>query len=224
MNDIALNIEHLKSSIPEGVTLVAVSKTKAVEDIMEAYRVGHRIFGENRVQEIIEKYPLLPDDLRIHMIGHLQTNKVKYIIDRVKMIEGVDSARLLGIINREAEKRDLVMDVLLQFHIAEEETKYGFALEEVQEIQENGILDEYQNICIRGVMGMATFTDDLDQVRKEFKALKRYFDFLRNKYYSDIDTFNQVSMGMSGDFRIAIEEGSTMIRVGSAIFGPRIKH
>ncbi|MEE4116812.1 MAG: YggS family pyridoxal phosphate-dependent enzyme [Marinilabiliaceae bacterium] len=221
MSGIARNILQLKSSIPEGVTLVAVSKTKTVEDIMEAYRAGQRVFGENRVQEIIEKHPLLPSDLRIHMIGHLQTNKVKYIIDKVKMIEGVDSFKLLGVIDREAAKKNLRPDVLLQFHIAEEESKYGFTFGEVMEFHETAAIAEYHNICIRGVMGMATFTDDMIQVRKEFKTLRQYFDILKNKYYSNINAFDQVSMGMSGDYRIAIEEGSTMIRVGSAIFGLR---
>lgn len=221
MSGIARNILQLKSSIPEGVTLVAVSKTKTVEDIMEAYRAGQRVFGENRVQEIIEKHPLLPSDLRIHMIGHLQTNKVKYIIDKVKMIEGVDSFKLLGVIDREAAKKNLRPDVLLQFHIAEEESKYGFTFGEVMEFHETAAIGEYHNICIRGVMGMATFTDNMTQVRKEFKTLRQYFDILKNKYYSNADTFDQVSMGMSGDYRIAIEEGSTMIRVGSAIFGLR---
>lgn len=221
MSGIARNILQLKSSIPEGVTLVAVSKTKTVEDIMEAYRAGQRVFGENRVQEIIEKHPLLPSDLRIHMIGHLQTNKVKYIIDKVKMIEGVDSFKLLGVIDREAAKKNLRPDVLLQFHIAEEESKYGFTFGEVMEFHETAAIGEYHNICIRGVMGMATFTDDMTQVRKEFKTLRQYFDILKNKYYSNINAFDQVSMGMSGDYRIAIEEGSTMIRVGSAIFGLR---
>ena len=223
MGTITENISSFRSSLPEGVTLVAVSKTKPVQDILEAYNAGHRVFGENRVQEIIEKHPSLPGDLRMHMIGHLQTNKVKYIIDKVSMIEGVDSYKLLKVINKEALKHKLIIDVLLQFHIAEEDSKFGFSIEEVEHLLDNGDLDLLENVRIRGVMGMATFTDDLEKVRMEFKTLKSYFDILKNKYYIDSQHFDQVSMGMSGDYRVAIEEGSTMIRVGSAIFGLRYR-
>ena len=223
MGNISENIRSLKSSIPENLTLVAVSKTKPLEDILEAYNSGHLIFGENRVQEIVEKQPLLPGDIELHMIGHLQTNKVKHIIDKVHMIEGVDSLKLLNIINREAVRKNLIVKILLQFHIADEETKYGFSLEEICDLLDTMNSESLTGVEICGVMGMATFTEDIDKLRSEFKRLKYIFDRLKTEYFSTNSIFKEISMGMSGDFRIAIEEGSTMIRVGSAIFGLRNK-
>lgn len=224
MSTITQNIREIKESLPEAVTLVAVSKTKPVEDIIDAYNGGQIIFGENRVQEIVDKFPVLPSDTRLHMIGHLQTNKVKYIIDKVAMIEGVDSLKLINVINKEALKADLIIDILLQFHIAEEESKFGFSLEEIEKIYEDGLIEPLKNIRIRGVMGMATFTEDKDQVRIEFRNLSSIFKEVKSKYYGENKDFDVVSMGMSGDYPLAIEEGSTMIRVGSAIFGSRIKY
>ena len=221
MTDISDNIKHFKLSIPESVTLVAVSKTKPLEDILEAYSVGQRIFGENRVQEIIDKYPGLPDDLNLHMIGHLQTNKVKYIIDKVFMIESVDSLKLLRVIDKEAKKKGIQANILLQFYIADEESKYGFSLEEILGFHKSSELNDLSGVNICGVMGMATFTEDMDKVRSEFRQLKNIFDILKNDYYLNNSNFKEISMGMSGDYKIAIEEGSTMIRIGSSIFGER---
>ncbi len=221
MTVISDNIKHFKLSIPESVTLVAVSKTKPLEDILEAYSVGQRIFGENRVQEIIDKYPGLPDDLNLHMIGHLQTNKVKYIIDKVFMIESVDSLKLLRVIDKEAKKKGIQANILLQFYIADEESKYGFSLEEILGFHKSSELNDLSGVNICGVMGMATFTEDMDKVRSEFRQLKNIFDILKNDYYLNNSNFKEISMGMSGDYKIAIEEGSTMIRIGSSIFGER---
>lgn len=221
MTSISDNIKHFKVSIPEDIKLVAVSKTKPLEDIMEAYRSGHRIFGENRVQEILDKYPELPKDLKLHMIGHLQTNKVKYIIDKVHMIEAVDSLKLLRVIDKEAQKKGIQTNILLQFHIADEESKYGFSIEEILEFYESSEPDEMSGVTVCGIMGMATFTEDFDKVRSEFRQLKNIFDRLKADYFAKDSNFREISMGMSGDYQIAIEEGSTMIRIGSAIFGER---
>jgi pyridoxal phosphate enzyme (YggS family) len=221
MTSISDNIKDFRLSIPEDVTLVAVSKTKPIDAIRQAYNAGHRTFGENRVQEIIDKHPQLPDDIKLHMIGHLQTNKVKYIVDKVSMIEGVDSLKLIRIINKEAIKKGIVVDVLIQFHIADEETKYGFSLEEAIDMHDSGDLSDMKGLSVCGVMGMATYTEDKDQIRLEFKNLKTIFDTIKNNYYKNNTIFREISMGMSGDYDIAIEEGSTMIRVGSAIFGER---
>ncbi len=224
MSEIAKNISEINSTLPPHVTLVAVSKTKPLEAILEAYKGGQKVFGENRVHEIVDKYPGLPEGARLHMIGHLQTNKVKYIIDKVAMIEGVDSVKLLKVINKEARKANLIIDVLFQFHIAAEETKYGFSLEEVEQVHNDGEVVLLNNLRIRGLMGMATFTDDMDQIRTEFRKLAEYFKTIKRQYYSTNDYFDTISMGMSGDYKIAIEEGSNMIRVGSAIFGARISN
>jgi len=221
MGDIAENIRLLKQELPDNVKLVAVSKTKSVEEIMEAYRAGHRIFGENRVQELLSKYEHLPDDIQWHMIGHLQRNKVKYIAPFVKLIESVDSVKLLGTINKEAEKTGRTIDCLLQFHIAKEETKFGFSIEEAVEMIESGILDELMNVKIRGVMGMATFTGDMELVRSEFVFLKAVYEELKERFFSGKYDFNEVSMGMSGDYKVALEEGSTIVRIGTSIFGER---
>ena len=212
-------LKEIQDNIPENVTLVAVSKTKPPEMIQEAYDAGHRIFGENRAQELAEKYKLLPDDIEWHMIGHLQRNKVKYIAPFVKLIHGVDSFKLLKEINKQAAKNDRIQDVLLQFHIAQESTKFGFDMNEVKDMLVNPEFKALDNIRIRGVMGMATFTSDSRQVREEFHELKTMFEELRNQHFSD--DFNIISMGMSGDYGLAIEQGSNMIRVGSSIFGSR---
>ncbi len=214
-------LDKVKSEIPEGVTLVAVSKTKPVALLQEAYDHGQRIFGENRVQELAEKYEQLPQDIEWHLIGHLQTNKVKYIAPFVSMIHAVDSMKLLKEINKQAAKHDRIIECLLQFHIAEEDSKFGMSFEEVQDLLESSEFVELRNISIVGLMGMATFTDDTEQVREEFRNLENYFQIIKSHYFKFNDGFKHISMGMSGDYPIAIEEGSTMVRVGSAIFGAR---
>ncbi|CAG5087298.1 YggS family pyridoxal phosphate-dependent enzyme [Parvicella tangerina] len=208
------NLKKIKSSLPQGVTLVAVSKTKPNGDILEAYETGHRIFGENKVQELTSKYEELPKDIEWHMIGHLQRNKVKYIAPFVKLIHGVDSLRLLKEINKQAKKAERVQDVLLQMHIAEESTKFGLDENELKEILEQ--LDEFPHVRVIGLMGMATFTDDKAKIAREFSLLASIFE----KYKRDYQ-LTTLSMGMSGDYPIAIENGSNMIRVGSSIFGER---
>ena len=210
---IANNLKAIQSSLPKEVTLVAVSKTKPNTAILEAYQAGQRIFGENKVQELAKKAEELPKDIVWHMIGHLQTNKVKFIAPFVSLIHGVDSLKLLKEINKRAEKNNRIIDCLLQVHIATESTKFGFGLDELESALNTA--KEYQNIKIIGLMGMATFTDDTQQVTQEFKSLKTVFDTLKN------NNITTLSMGMSGDYKIAIEQGSTMIRVGSAIFGHR---
>lgn len=202
-------------------TLVAVSKTKPIADIMALYEKGQRIFGENRVQEMTEKYESLPKDIEWHLIGHLQKNKVKYIAPFVSMIHSIDSMELLETVNNQAVKTNRIIPVLLQFHIATEETKFGLNVEEAENILKTLQNTPLQNIQISGVMGMASFTEDEDQVRKEFKQLKVYFEYLKGSYFQDDVLFKHISMGMSGDYKLAIAEGSTMIRVGSAIFGGR---
>lgn len=221
MESIASNIIDLKAQLPEQVRLVAVSKTKPLEDIMEAYNTGHRIFGENRVQEIVMKHPLLPDDIEWHMIGHLQRNKVKLISKLVSMIHSVDSYRLIETINVEALKINRVINCLLQIHIAEEESKFGLNFAEAKDLVKLCRENNFNNICIRGVMGMATFTDDMVQVRSEFKNLKKIFDKLRSGLFAGDKRFSEISMGMSGDYKIAIEEGSNIVRIGSLVFGDR---
>ncbi len=223
MAGIGSNIRDLRNTIPSSVRIVAVSKTKPVEAIMEAYKAGQRIFGENRAQELAEKQKLLPPDIEWHMIGHLQTNKVKYIAGVVDTIHSVDSIRLLRTIDNEAMKRDRVVKCLLQFHIAKEETKSGFFIEEAREIFDQGIDLELGNVVITGVMGMATFTDDDEAVRNEFRSLREIFDTLRDDYPRIKDNFTEISSGMSGDYLTAIGEGSTMVRIGSIIFGERTK-
>ncbi len=218
---IAENLKTIKSSIPQNVTLVAVSKTKPNSDILEAYQEGQRIFGENKVQDLTKKFEELPKDIEWHFIGHLQTNKIKYIAPFVSLIHGVDSFKLLKAINKEAKKNDRKINCLLQFHIAEESTKFGFALEEVEQFLASDEIGQLNNIEICGVMGMATYTDDSQQVSKEFKSLKDMFLKLKDQYFKESNSFNEISMGMSGDYKIAIEQGSTMVRVGSSIFGAR---
>lgn len=214
-------INKIKASLPETVTLVAVSKTKPNEAIIEAYQAGQRVFGENRIQELVAKADELPEDIEWHMIGHLQSKKVKLIAPFVSMIHSVDSLKLLSVINDQAEKNNRAIDVLLQFHIAQEQSKYGLTLEEARAILNTPEFKAMNNIRVRGVMGMATFTDDVSQIKGEFKILKKLFDQLRVSSFANEGSFDQISMGMSGDYHIAIEEGSTMIRVGSTIFGER---
>ncbi|MBI1286424.1 MAG: YggS family pyridoxal phosphate-dependent enzyme [Flavobacteriales bacterium] len=221
MSEIAENIAQIKAQIPEHVTLVAVSKTKPNELLMEAYNAGQRIFGENRVQELTAKAEALPKDIEWHMIGHLQSNKIKYIAPFVSLIHSVDKPKLLKEIDKEAEKNNRIIPVLLQFHIAEEENKFGLSLEEAEELLSSEEFKSWKHIQVVGVMGMATFTEDEDQVRKEFRNLKNIFETLRSKRFKDQPSFKEISMGMSGDYLLAIEEGSTMIRVGSSVFGSR---
>jgi len=207
------NLNTVLKSLPKDVTLVAVSKTKKNSAILEAYQIGQRMFGENKVQELVEKAEELPKDINWHMIGHLQTNKVKFIAPFVSLIHSVDSIKLLKEINKRAEQNNRVIDCLLQVHIATESTKFGFDISEVNEAINNA--KEFQNIKIVGLMGMATFTDNKQQVIQEFNSLKVVFETVKDE---DITT---LSMGMSGDYQLATEQGSTMVRVGSAIFGHR---
>ena len=220
MKKIAENLTNIKESLPENVVLVAVSKTKENAEIMEAYNAGQRIFGENKVQELCRKQEDLPKDIQWHMIGHLQRNKVKYLVDFVSLIHGVDSVRLLREINKRAAASGRVIDCLLQVHIAEESSKFGFDQQELQEVLKQEFLAGLPNIRIRGLMGMATFTENEDQVRKEFRYLKSLFEQLP----AFLEKADILSMGMSGDYLLAIEEGSNMVRIGSSIFGPRESH
>lgn len=212
-------IIEFKNSIPSNVKLVAVSKTRSVDEIMEVYNVGHKIFGENRVQELTAKYSSLPKDIEWHFIGHLQKNKVKFIAPFINTIHSVDSLKLLQEINKEAKKNNRVINCLLEFYIASELTKYGLIYEEAAEILSNPIINEMENINIKGVMGMASFTSNNNLIRKEFKHLKKIFEKLKERFFADSQEFKEMSMGMSNDFLIAIKEGSTIIRIGSSIFG-----
>jgi len=221
MTDIENNIVRLRKEIPSCVKIVAVSKTKPVSDILTAYNAGQRIFGENRVQELLSKKEQLPSDIEWHFIGHLQSNKVKQIVPHAAMIHSLDSFKLASVIDREALKAGVVADCLLQFHIAREETKFGFSPEEAIEMLGSTEFRMMKNICIRGVMGMATFTENTGVVREEFRYLKKWFNVIANDYFRNNTSFCEVSMGMSGDYRIAIEEGATMVRIGSIIFGER---
>jgi len=218
---IAENIDLVKSNLPAQVQLIAVSKTKPANLLMEAYAHGQRAFGENKVQELVWKFEELPKDIEWHFIGHMQTNKVKNIVPFVHLIHGVDSFKLLKTIDTEAKKVNRIIPCLLQFHIAEEETKFGLSLNEATDILNSEEFKLLKHTQISGVMGMATYTDDENQVRKEFAALKTIFDQLKSNYFADKPEFWQISMGMSGDYRIAVEEGSTMVRIGSTIFGER---
>ncbi len=217
---IANNLLQIKSSLPENVTLVAVSKTKPVTDLMEAYDAGQRIFGENKIQEMTEKWQQMPKDIEWHMIGHVQSNKVKYMIPYVKLIHGVDSLKLLKEINRLATKWRKKVDCLLQIHIAEEETKFGLDENELVKILNSEEFKEMTNIKVVGLMGMATFTDNQEQIKREFQHLKSIFDKYKTQT-TDNCQLNILSMGMSGDYQLAIECGSTMVRIGSSIFGTR---
>jgi pyridoxal phosphate enzyme (YggS family) len=221
MPDIANNIAYLKSQLPASVSLVAVSKTKPVSDIELAYNTGQRIFGENRVQELLNKKDLLPSDIEWHLIGHLQTNKVKYIVPFISMIQSVDSFKLLFSIDSEAQKINRVINCLLQIHIAREETKFGFSMCDLSDFLQKEDVALMRNIRICGVMGMATFTSDTGQVKNEFAFLRKCFNSLKDSFFNESSDFRQISMGMSGDFELAIDEGSTMVRIGSLIFGER---
>ena len=221
MSAIANEITKIKSSLPATTRLIAVSKTKPVEDLQQAYDAGQRVFGENKALEMRDKHEVLPNDIQWHFIGHLQTNKIKYIISYVSLIHSIDSCNLLNEVNIAAAKKDRLVDCLLQFHIAAEDTKYGLSFDEAQDLLNSPEYKAMNNIRIVGVMGMATFTDNQDQIRQEFRNLKSIFDRLKEQYFADSDSFKEISMGMSDDYPIAIEEGSTLIRVGSAIFGKR---
>jgi PLP dependent protein len=227
---IAQNLLEIKSTLPSSVTLVAVSKTKPIPDLMEAYDAGQRIFGENKIQEMAEKWEAMPKDIEWHMIGHVQTNKVKFMAPFVNLIHGVDSFKLLEEINKQAQKNNRIIDCLLQIYIAEEESKFGLDEEELNEILKQVQYKELKNIRIVGLMGMATFTDNKEQIKKEFTHLKSIFDklqplntdpSLKGEQAKQNYQLNTISMGMSGDYQIAIECGSTMVRIGSSIFGGR---
>lgn len=218
---IANNYLKIGLQIANRAQLIAVSKYQPNEAIMEAYNVGCKVFGENKVQELVQKHATLPADIEWHLIGHLQSNKVKYIAPFVAYIHSVDSYKLLKTIDKEAERCNRVIPCLLQMHIAEEETKFGLDYQELIELIENFQTDNLQNVQIVGLMGMATFTENMEQVAKEFAGLKRMFSAIKEKYFNSKNEFNQISMGMSGDYLLAIDNGSTMVRVGTGIFGER---
>lgn len=220
--NIAANIRQIKREIPEGVELVAVSKFHSAEMILEAYNAGQRNFGESRVQEFIEKEKLLPKDIKWHFIGHLQTNKVKQLIGKTSLIESVDSPRLLELINRESEKGGIVTDILFQLHVAKEETKFGFYPTELIEYLKSGEYKSFKFINIRGLMGMASNTDDQERIKEDFSLLHNLFETIKEDASFGFKNFNYLSMGMSSDWPLAIEEGANIIRVGSAIFGNRV--
>lgn len=215
------NLNSFRNQLPAGIKLVAVSKTKPVNIIDEAYNAGQRCFGENKVQELVEKQPLLPDEIEWHFIGHLQRNKVKFIAPFVSLIHAVDSLKLLNEINKHASNNNRIINCLLQFHIAKESTKFGLNYNEATELLESDQYNSFKHVNIIGVMGMATFTDNTEQVRFEFRLLKTYFNEMKEKYFSEKETFREISMGMSDDYKTAIEEGSTMLRIGTKIFGER---
>jgi len=215
------NLRTINENLPETVEIIAVSKTKPIVDVKEAYEYGQRHFGENKVQELISKAEVLPQDIFWHLIGHLQTNKVKHIASFIHLVHSVDSFKLLKEINKQAAKHERIVNCLLQFHIAEESSKYGLELADAINILEDPEFKMMGNISISGVMGMASFVNDADQIRNEFRSLKNTFDQLKLNYFKNDLRFKEISMGMSGDYQLAIEEGSTIIRVGSIIFGPR---
>lgn len=223
MNSIADNIRKLQESLPEHVIVVAVTKTRTPGEALEAYNAGLRIFGENRVQELVNKKPLLPGDISWHIIGHLQSNKVRQAVANSSMIESVDTLRLLRLIDTEALSQGRRIDCLLQVHIASEETKSGFTPGEIEETDWSSVSASLKGARICGLMGMATFTEDMDQVRAEFRTLAGIFRKMRDLHFRESSHFREISMGMSGDWQVAVEEGSTMIRVGTLIFGERIK-
>ena len=214
------NLNKIKSQLPEHVTLVAVSKTKPISDILEAYNAGQRVFGENKIQEMVDKHEELPKDIKWHMIGHVQSNKVKYMAEFVSLIHGVDNFKLLKEINKQAKKYNRTIDCLLQIKIASEDSKFGMTANEASDILESKEFSELKNVSVKGVMGMATFTDDEEQIKKEFKYLKQTFENLKLLKTENCQ-LKTVSMGMSGDYLLAIDCGSNMIRVGSSIFGAR---
>jgi len=218
---IAENISNLRAEIPPSVKIIAVSKTKPVSDILEAYKTGQLDFGENKVQELLDKHPLLPADIRWHMIGHLQSNKVRPIVPFIHMIHAVDSLKLLTVINSEAARINRVISCLLQIYIAREDTKFGLSVDEAMQLIESPGFVDLKNIRIYGLMGMATYTNDTEQVKREFRTLKECFSRFSREYFKNSRDFKELSMGMSGDYLLAAEEGSTMIRIGSLIFGTR---
>lgn len=219
--DISANINKLTGEVPPGVMVVAVSKTRTPEEIMKLYSAGHKIIGENKVQELVVKKEALPADIEWHMVGHLQSNKVKYIAPFVSLIHSVDSLKLIKTINKEAKKSGRIIDILLQVHIALEDSKFGFSENEVYDLLSNFAVDDYPGVRVRGLMGMATFTDDEDLIRAEFRRLSGIFRNISDKIMGGYDYFNELSMGMSNDYHIAVEEGSTIVRIGSLIFGER---
>lgn len=215
--DISENIKNFQDELPKDVTLVAISKTKSVDDLLEAYEAGQRHFGENKIQEMTEKWEKLPKDIKWHMVGHVQRNKVKYMAPYVSLIHAVDSLKLLKEIHKEADKNGHCIDCLLQIKIAEEDSKYGISADEAREILDSEEFKKLDHVKVKGLMGMATFTDDEKQVKKEFHHLKTVFDEFKEQY----SNFEILSMGMSGDYKIAIDSGSNMVRIGSEIFGAR---
>lgn len=222
--DIASKLKTIKETLPKDVTLVAVSKTKPESDILEAYNAGQRVFGENKIQEMVQKYEVLPKDIQWHMIGHLQRNKVKYMAHFVNLIHGVDSLKTLKEINKQALKHNRVINCLLQAKIAQEDTKFGLSFQEIENILNSDEFKSLKNIVIVGLMGMASFTDNLEQVEQEFTSLKTFFDKLNatlSTVEGQISNLKILSMGMSGDYQLAIKCGSNMVRIGSSIFGER---
>lgn len=220
--NIGENIRDLKAELPSDVKLVAVSKFHPANMIMEAYEAGQRLFGESRVQELLQKQPLLPQDIKWHFIGHLQTNKVRQIIGKVALIESVDSVKLLELIDKESQKCGMVTEVLMQIHVAKEENKFGFYPDELLEFFNNNKFEQYRSVKIRGVMGMASNTDDNNRVREDFRRIHSAYLSIKKEIGNELPDFNILSMGMSGDWPIAVEEGSNLVRIGSSIFGSRI--
>lgn len=222
MTPTQLNFIKAKEKVPSSVTLIAVSKTKPNNQILEAYQLGQRIFGENKAIEVRDKQAALPKDIQWHFIGHLQTNKIKYIAPFISLIHSIDSFKLLKEVNKEAKKQERIIPCLLQFYIAQEESKFGFDMEEVEQMLTSAAFKELANIEIHGVMGMATYTDDTAQIENEFRHLSSLFNRLKTDYFNEGSKFKEISMGMTDDFELAIKNGSTMVRIGSAIFGGRI--
>ncbi len=221
MANIKENLQEVTAKLPSGVRLVAVSKFHPVEELQEAYDAGQRLFGENRAQELIAKAPQLPKDIRWHFIGHLQKNKVRAIMPHVSVIESVDSVELLKLIEKEAARIERTVDVLLQLHVAQEETKSGFSVEEVLEAGEEGLLTCYPHVRVCGLMAMASLTDDMEQVAREFDTVRRTYVMLKDSCFDDCAEFNELSMGMSDDWPVAVKYGATLVRIGTSIFGPR---
>ena len=221
MNNVSENIQKLLEAIPSHINLIPISKTKPEEIILEAYNSGFKVFGENKVQEIVRKHESLPTDIEWHMVGHMQTNKVKYLAPFIHLVHGIDSLKLLKIVNKEAVKAGRTINTLLQIHIASEETKFGFSKDEVYSLLDSADFRILHNVKIMGVMGMATYTSDQIQIRKEFQSLFKFFERVKTEYFLEDSDFKEISMGMSADYKIAIDEGSTMIRIGSLIFGNR---
>lgn len=221
MSSIKDNLDHVRALLPEGVNLVAVSKFHPVEELAEAYDAGQRLFGENRAQELVAKAPKLPKDIRWHFIGHLQKNKVRAIMPHVSVIESVDSVNLLQLIEKEAARIDRTVEVLLQLHVAQEETKSGFSVEEVLHAADEGLLTCYPHVRVCGVMAMASLTDDMEQVGREFDLVRRTYLTLKDGCFDESEDFNHLSMGMSDDWPVAVKYGATLVRIGTAIFGPR---